>query len=191
MCPQAHHAWLHWLSPSHCHPLLGTSLHRRASRSQAGAMVGTGAFAAAPVPAVSQGVPSQGWGGTAVTGCHQLLLFPQGLEFRALACHRSFQVPSPAPWHAPGAHLGVRLARGATHSPRSTGTRSQPGGDPGDCAEPGGAQRGCGAEQRGCRWAPAGAEGFPLLSGGVAGQLGFGGECPSPEWGIFGVCGGA
>lgn len=65
-------------------------------------MVGTGAIAAAPVPAVSQGVPRQGWGGTAVTGCHQLLLFPQGLEFRALACHRYFQVGLLASWDSVG-----------------------------------------------------------------------------------------
>lgn len=39
---------------------------------------------------------TQGWGGSAVTGCHRLSLFPQGLEFPALACHRYFQVPSPA-----------------------------------------------------------------------------------------------
>lgn len=82
-----------------CHPFLGTTLPGRAPQTQTGAMVGTGAFAAASVPPSdpSQGVPArQGWGGTAVTGCHWLLLFPQGLEFPASVCHRYFQVPSPA-----------------------------------------------------------------------------------------------
>lgn len=45
----------------------------------------------------------------------------------------------------------------------------------------------CGAEHDGC---PVGAEGFALLSGGVAGQLGFGGECPSPSRACLGSGGG-
>lgn len=57
----------------------------------------------------------QAWGHCGHAGlgwqrCHRLSLFPQGPEFPALACHRYFQVPSPA---CP--------ARGDTRSRRARG----------------------------------------------------------------------
>lgn len=104
----------------------------------------------------------------AVTSCHWLLLFPQGLEFPASACHRYFQVPPAA--RLLGTHRG--LCRCLTGS---RGHGRGPGRDPGGWAEPEGSAGGCGAGKWGC---PVGAEGFALLSGGVGG-LGFGGEYPS------------
>lgn len=98
-------AWESTLKPDGCHS-------------------GDRGFCSSFCPCGEQGTPAmmspagvsparQGWGGAAVTGCHWLLLFPQELEFLALACHRYFQVPSPAQ---------------SLHSPPSTGTWPRPGG---------------------------------------------------------------
>lgn len=72
----------------------------------------------------------------------------------------------------PGRLTGTRTAHGARGCGHSLGR------------DLGGWAGGCRAEQCGCL---LGAEGFVLLSGGVAGQLGFGGKCPSPKRPIFGV----
>lgn len=160
------------LSPRCCHSLLGTRLPRRALGSQ---RVGTAAFASAPVPGVSQVVPSHvsvALLSSAVTGC---CFFPRGWRSRL---RRITDISRYQPQLGTPAH-----SRGLCRCPAAHGDTAT--GGEGPRASAWGLAWGVGAEKWGCSMR---AEGFALLSGGVGG-LGFGGEYPSPHEGRFGVGG--
>lgn len=84
--------------------------HATASRGgHPGVLLGSGLLGQL-TPSLLQAWGHCGHAGLGWQRCHRLALFPQGLEFPALACHRYFQVPSPA---CP--------ARGDTRSRRARG----------------------------------------------------------------------
>lgn len=149
-----------------------------------GCQGGEGGFCVSSCPWSKQGIPAKlspvhvrmALLSLAVTGCHWLLLFSQGLEFPASAYHRYFQVPSPA------RHLSTRP--GPVSVPgRLTGTWPGAGEGPQGLGSAGGpAWGGVWGREIGV---PPISEGFSLLSGGVGG-LGFGGEYPSPPRAFWG-----